>query len=148
MISSAEVEKAIHRRLEGTGKFLVEIRVTPKNVISVFIDGDQGITIDDCRDLTRFIESVFDRTKKDYELSVSSAGADRPMKNPRQFPKHLGRKLVVATTDGATISGRLVSATADAIELEMIPGKKELQKPNITIPFAQINEARITLMFK
>jgi len=143
-----KIEEIISECFSGSDKFLVDVSVKPGNRIAVFIDGERGITIEDCRDLTRFIESKLDRDEEDYELTVSSTGADSPMKIPRQFLKHVGRQLEVITTGGATIKGKLVNTDADAIELEHIQGKKEKKQSNTLLKFNEIKQGKVVLAFK
>lgn len=144
----SKIEEIISTHYSGSDKFLVDAAVKPGNRIAVFIDGERGITIEDCRELTRFIESKLDRGEEDYELTVSSAGADTPMKMPRQFLKHVGRQLEVITTAGTTMKGKLIKADADAIELEHLPGKKEKQQPNTLLKFSEIKQGKVMLAFK
>ncbi|MBL7137779.1 MAG: ribosome assembly cofactor RimP [Bacteroidales bacterium] len=148
MITKDQIETFINAYFNDSDKFLVEVKVNPANKIAAFIDGDQGITIDDCKELTRHIGSTLDRDQEDYDLTVSSAGADNPMKIPRQYIKHVGRELEITTTAGAIISGKLVAAGQESIELEHKPIKKEKQKPNTIVTFNQIKEGKVVLSFK
>lgn len=142
------IEKLVTNHFIGSDKFLVEVKMKPGNKIALFIDGDNGITIDDCKVVTRLIESNFDRDKEDFDLTVSSAGADAPMTIPRQYIKHVGRTLEIKSKAGEIITGKLVSANEETIELEHIPGKKEVQKPNTTLAFSEIIEGKVILSFK
>lgn len=142
------IEEIITDHFRESDKFLVEVKVKPANKIAVFIDGDNGITIDDCKGITRLIESNFDRDQEDYDLTVSSAGADSPMKLSRQYVKHLGRNLEIKTVTDEIISGNLIAASEESIELAHKPGKKETQKPNTILPFNQIKEGKVILAFK
>jgi len=148
MILENQVEELINEHYQDTEKFLVDVQVKPTNKILVFIDGDHSINIDDCRELTKYIESKIDRDREDYELTVSSAGADQPIRMPRQFLKHVGRELEVKTNEGVLISGKLIKADENSIELEHNPMKKQPQKPNTVIPFSEIKEAKVKLSFK
>ncbi|MBE0648515.1 MAG: ribosome assembly cofactor RimP [Bacteroidales bacterium] len=148
MILKDRIEKVISDHFSGSDKFLVDIKSKPGDKIAVFIDGDNGVTIDDCKAVTRLIESNFNRDNEDYDLTVSSSGADSPMKLPRQYFKHVGRTLEVTTKTGEVASGKLIAATGDSIELQHIPGKKETQKPNTVIKFSEIKEGKVILSFK
>lgn len=148
MILKDRIAETIRTHFEGSDKFLVDVKVKTGDKIAVFIDGDHGITIDDCKAVTRLIESTFNRDEEDFDLTVSSSGADTPMKMPRQFPRHTGRQLEIVKTNGETVTGKLVSATEDSIELEHKPVKKEKQQPNTTIPFSEIKEGKVILSFK
>jgi len=142
------IEEIVSGHYSGSDKFLVEVKVNAANKITVFIDGDHGITIDDCKEMTRLIGSNFDRDQEDYDLTVSSSGADSPMKIPRQYIKHVGRELEITTATEEIISGKLIAASQESIELEHKPGKKETQKPNTRLTFNQIKEGKVILAFK
>ncbi|MBC8315362.1 MAG: ribosome assembly cofactor RimP [Bacteroidetes bacterium] len=148
MISENQVEGLINEHYRDTEKFLVDVIVKPVNRISVFIDGDRGVNIHDCRELSKFIGSRIDRDQEDYDLTVSSAGADKPIMLPRQFLKHVGREMEVKTNEGILLSGKLIHADANSIELEHISGKKQPKKPNTGIIFSEIKEAKVKLSFK
>jgi len=150
MIQKTELEKIIHEFLEGSPLFLIDTSVRSGNRISVFIDGDQGVTIDDCKNLNRHLESELNREKEDFDLTVSSAGADRPLRLPRQYPRFLHRELLVETKAGTTLNGTLASVSGQSIELEIIEkiSKKENKVTLMTIPFAEIESARVIISFK
>ena len=93
MIDKFKVLDIVKDALEGSDKFLVSMKITPDNRIFVDIDGDNGINIDDCIELSRTIENQLDRDEEDFELNVSSAGADAPLKMPRQYRRQIGRVL-------------------------------------------------------
>jgi len=148
MITENQLSGMIAEHLQGSHLFPVEVSIRPGNRIFVYIDGDTGVTIDDCKALNRYLESQIDRETEDYDLTVSTSGADRPLRFPRQYPKHTGRTFEILLTDDASLSGKLISADPEGIILEPTAGKKEKQKENITISFQQIKEAKIILSFK
>lgn len=148
MIAKEHITDFINRHLEGSDKFLVEVKVSAGDKISIFIDGDNGITIDDCRMLTRAIETAFSRDEEDYDLTVSSAGADKPLKLPRQYPRHTGRTIEIKTVSGETFTGKLKTAGPVAVALTLQSGKKAKQELVIEIPFNEIKEGKILLSFK
>ena len=84
MIDKFKVLDIVKDVLEGSDKYLVNMKITPDNRIFVDIDGDNGINIDDCIEVSRAIENNLNRDEEDFELNVSSAGADSPLKMPRQ----------------------------------------------------------------
>ena len=92
------------------GYFLVDVDVTPDNRIVVEIDQAEGVWIDDCVDLSRFIESSLDRDVEDYELEVGSAGIGQPFKVLQQYINHIGQEVEVLPKSGAKLKGILVSA--------------------------------------
>ncbi len=154
MLDNFKLLEIIDSYLEGTPFFLVELKVKPGNRILVFIDGDQGVTIDDCVNLSRYIESKLDRNLEDYALEVSSAGADAPLKLKRQYPKHVGRTLRLKLRDNVEIKGELVEVKDNGLIIRTTEKQNALkgQKKTLTIekefPFDVILEARIELSFK
>ena len=117
MIDKDAIQREVESVLEGTDKFVVEIKVKAGNRITVLLDSDTDIAIDDCIAVTRHIESVYDRETEDYELTVSSAGIDQPIKMLRQYTKNIGREVEVTFTDGTVFSGNLVAADKDKISV-------------------------------
>jgi ribosome maturation factor RimP len=149
MITEKQLSKIISEHLLGTALFLVDVFIKSGNRIMVFIDGDLGVTIDDCKALNRYIESQLDREAEDYDLTVSTAGADRPLKYPRQYPRHTGRDLEILTTDGTEVTGTLIRTGESDIELEHpLKLKKEQKKENTILRYDQIKEATVILKFK
>ena len=100
MIDKGIVEGLVAEWLEGKDYFLVDVTVTPDDRIVVEIDHAEGVWIEDCVDLSRFIESRLSRDEEDYELEVGSAGLGQPFKVVRQYVNHVGREVEVLTCDG------------------------------------------------
>jgi ribosome maturation factor RimP len=149
MITEKQVVKVVEEILGGTDKFLVEVLIQPVNKITVFFDGDNGVSVSDCQKLSRFIEERLDRDYTDYQLTVSSAGMDRPIKLLRQYKKRIGRELEVISLTGERITGTLVRADEQSIELEhpVKKPKKEVAKPNSIITLEKIKSAKIIITF-
>jgi ribosome maturation factor RimP len=147
MITEKQIVQVVEEILGGTDKFLVEALIQPTNKITVFFDGDSGVSISDCQKLSRLIEERLDRDYADYQLTVSSAGMDCPIKLLRQYKKRIGSELEVISLTGERISGILVRADEHSIELEhpVKKPKKEVAKPNSTIEMAQIKSAKIII---
>ena len=102
MIDKGIVEGLVAEWLEGKDYFLVDVTVTPDDRIVVEIDHAEGVWIEDCVDLSRFIESRLSRDEEDYELEVGSAGLGQPFKVVRQYVNHVGREVEVLTCDRST----------------------------------------------
>jgi len=133
--------------------FLIDFSVAADNTIKVVLDGDNGVTLQDCMKISRAIEHNLDREEYDFSLEVTSAGATTPMVMPRQYTKNVGRKLEVSTeTD--TFEGKLTSATDDGIVLKwkarepkpIGKGKVTVQK-EAKINFSDIKEAKVIVTF-
>jgi ribosome maturation factor RimP len=100
--------------------FIVSITIKKGNIIEVLIDGDNGVTIQKCIDVSRSIENNLDREEEDFELSVSSAGISKPFKVYRQYTKNIGKKVEINTIDNKPISGILKSVDEKGFDLEVI----------------------------
>ncbi len=151
MIDKNKIVQWVEEHLNETDKFLVETKVTPQNKISIFIDADSGVTVEDCITLSRFIESHLDRDKEDFELNVSSAGLDQPLKLPRQYQKNIGRQVTIVTKTGEKYTGKLTAFAGDLATIELAASKKKKQKNNIeeelikNIPIQEIKETKIII---
>ncbi|HEX8038168.1 MAG TPA: hypothetical protein VF490_03420, partial [Chryseosolibacter sp.] len=142
-----EIRNVVARNL-SPDKFLVEVLVSGKKVprrVLVIIDGDQGITIDDCAELSRVLSKEFEDRHflgdENYILEVSTPGLDQPLKLKRQFEKNIGRGLKVRLHD-AQEEGKLKEVDQEHIVLvqEVGAGKKKGTK-EIRIPFSEIEKA-------
>lgn len=148
MISKKTIEQVVDRFLAGTDKFLVEIKVSSTNVIDVFVDGDDGISISECVKISRHLGKNFDRDQEDYELHVSSPGLTSPFVLRRQYEKYIDREIKVLTIDDKKMHGILKAITDDEIELELKVGKKGQEIRLEKLLFADIKEAKPVISFK
>jgi ribosome maturation factor RimP len=97
--------------------FLIEYTVTPDQKIKVFIDGDKGVQLQDCIDISRHIEHQLDREEYDFSLEVASAGVGSNLKKVRQYQNNIGRKLRVEIEGVKPLEGTLVKADENTITL-------------------------------
>lgn len=123
----------MERTLEGQDLFLVDVSVSPDNVIEITIESSEGVTIDNCVELTQAFEAEFDRDKEDYELTVGSAGLTTPFKVLRQYQMHIGEMVEVLANDGRKYRGTLDAADAESFTLIVAEKvrKEGLKKPVI-----------------
>jgi ribosome maturation factor RimP len=132
--------------------FLVRVHIRPINNISVYVDGDQGVTIDKCVKLNRALykQIVEEGVCPDGEfaLEVSSPGVDEPLVLERQYTKNLGRVVEVTDLEGKLIEGKLLSATAEGIEIEEEKGKgKKKEVIKHELPFSSIKSTVVKIIF-
>ncbi len=134
--------------------FLIDFSISADYKISVVIDGDNGVVVQDCIEVSRSIEHNLDREEQDFSLEVASAGATAPLKFPRQYRKNLGRTLEVTTNDDNITEAKLIDANEDFITLEWKPrepkkiGKgKETVVKNAEIPYISIKKAVVVISF-
>ncbi|MDY4789387.1 MAG: ribosome assembly cofactor RimP [Bacteroidales bacterium] len=148
MIDKEKVQSVVNQELEGTDLFLVDLKIGKDNKISVFIDGDNGVTIQNCIDLSRKIESNFDREVEDFELSVFSSGVGEPLKLNRQYKKNIGRNIEVITNEeGEKIVGELLMVDEEKIVVKVQPKKKKDPIVEKEILIDNIKESKIIILF-
>ncbi len=147
MIDKFKVLDIVKSALEGSDKFLVSMKITPDNRIFVDIDGDNGINIDDCIELSRTLEKQLNRDEEDFELNVSSAGADAPLKMPRQYRRQIGRDLTVETFEGKSYEGTLADCDEQRFTIRT-KGSKKVAPQVLTFDYAGVKSAKVVLSFK
>ncbi|RZJ46628.1 MAG: ribosome assembly cofactor RimP [Flavobacterium sp.] len=147
---AALVEEKIADRPE---LFLVSIKMLPNNKLIIHVDGDEGISIQDCAAISRHVgfhleeENTIDKA---YNLEVSSPGVGEPLQLNRQFHKNIGRDLGIKLSDGTAKEGKLIAVTELAIEIEeKVKEKgKKVQLVNTQIEFNNIVETKVLISFK
>ena len=117
MIDKNTVKSIVDEWIADKDYFLVDINVSTQNEIVVEIDHKDGVWIDDCCDLSRFIEDRLDRDIEDYELEVGSAGIGQPFKITQQYNNNVGKAVEVLTNDGKKMKGTLTSADEEGFVL-------------------------------
>jgi ribosome maturation factor RimP len=133
--------------------FLIDLVITDAFKVIVTIDGDEGVALQDCIDVSRVVENNLDREEQDFSLEVASVGVGSPLKLVRQYKKNVGRTLIVKTAT-ENIEAELVEATDDFVILswkarepkKIGKGKETVQK-RLEIPYADIKEAIVTVTF-
>jgi ribosome maturation factor RimP len=139
--------------VEKPAVFLIDLTITDSQKIIVTLDGDEGVTLRDCIDISRAIENNLDREEHDFSLEVASAGVSTPLKRVRQYKKNIGRVLKIKTATD-TIEAKLVAVNDDFITLtwsarepKKIGKGKETVEKNLELPYKEIKEAIVTITF-
>ncbi len=159
MINKKQIQELLQQAMAGMpadGLFEVSVSVSPKNEIKVYIDGMQGVNIDSCVSISRYIEQHLDRDAEDFELTVSSAGLDQPLRVPQQYVKNIGREVKVTAATGETMKGVIESADEDGFSLQVKAKKtarsdkeKNVQEETIrTFRYPEVKEVKIVISFK
>jgi ribosome maturation factor RimP len=130
MITKAQIKELAERFLEGTPNYLIDVKVSSSNRISVLIENDEHVSIQDCIALSRHIEHSLDREQEDFELEVSSPGIDQPFRHLRQYAKYAGRQIELKLKDGRKVTGLLESADAKSVHIKPDIPKKSKKTPN------------------
>lgn len=134
--------------------FLIDLKFSASDDITVILDGDQGVTVQDCLDASRAIEFNMDREEHDFSLQVMSAGLSEPLSTPRQFQKNIGREIEVLLTNSSEIEGELAKVDEEKITLvlryrkpkEVGKGKVDVEEEK-EIPYSDIKKALVVLKF-
>ncbi len=153
MIEEKQIRKWAEQQLEGTDRFVVQVKVSADNTINVVIDSDTAVTIEHCIALSRFIEQQLDRDKEDFELKVLSSGLEFPFTQLRQYKKYLNKRIQIKLTDGTEKKGILQEAEKDHIVLQEETEKKHkktiqrIAGETIRIPMSGIQQAKAVIEF-
>ena len=139
--------------LEKPSIFLIDLTITDTFKIIIGIDGDNGVVLQDCIDISRAVENNLDREKQDFSIEVASVGVGSPLKLVRQYKKNIGRTLIVKTNT-ENIEAELVEANDLFIILswkarepkKIGKGKETVQKEQ-QIHYSDIKEAIVTVTF-
>lgn len=155
MLSAEQIREWSRDFLTPRNQFVTHLKVGSDAHIQIFIDGDRAVTLQDCVQLSRHIESLLDRDRLDFRLDVSTPGATEPLLLPRQYPKHRGRILAVETQDGSSVTGTLEACSEEGITLHysvrepkpLGKGKHTVHKTAV-LPYPLITKAIVQLPFQ
>lgn len=134
--------------------FLIDLKFSAGDDITVVLDGDNGVSLQDCLDASRAIEFNMDREEHDFSLQVMSAGLSEPLATPRQFAKNLGREIEVLLNDSTKTEGELAKVDEEKITLilryrkpkDIGKGKVDVEEEK-EIPYSEIKKALVTIKF-
>lgn len=144
------VEEKISDRPE---LFLVEVRMLPNNKLIIHVDGDEGISIQDCAAISRHVGFHLEEEntiEKAYNLEVSSPGVGEPLKLNRQYVKNIGRELSIKLNGGELKEGKLLSVNDKTITIEAKVKEKgkKVQLVETSVDFDNIVETKVLISFK
>ncbi|MCR5820063.1 MAG: ribosome assembly cofactor RimP [Bacteroidaceae bacterium] len=155
MIEKATVKALVDQWLADKEYFLTDLVVGDDDRIVVEIDHADGVWIEDCVQLSRFIEEHLSRDDEDYELEVGSAGLGQPFKVLRQWQNHIGKIVEVDTTDGKRLKGTLSEADEQHVQLIIptkvqVEGRKRPQMQDVPtdVPMSEVRSGRYIFDFK
>ena len=132
--------------------FLVDVRIKPTNNVKIFLDADNGLSIEKLVQYNRRLYKDLEETgffpNGDFSLEVSSPGLDEPLKLHRQYQKNIGRNVEVTNRDGLKTEGKLINVTPHEIVIEEEKGKgKKKEVVAHTISFDNIKTTTIQIKF-
>ena len=134
--------------------FLIDLKIDSSNKIIIILDGDNGVNLQDCIEVSRAVEAELDREEQDFSIEVASAGVSSPLKLVRQFKKNLSRNLKVTKTDKEVIEAQLTGVSDENITLEWkarepkkIGKGKETVEKKLVLSYSEIKEATVIISF-
>lgn len=154
MISEQQIKDIFNNNPEIFKEyFLVDVKVTGDNNIDIRLDKDNGVSIDECGEISHKIDELLNREKEDFNLEVSSPGLTEPFKVTRQYLKNIGRQVEMLTTAGDKIKGVLTAAddsgaTIEETIIERIGNKKQKTIVKTTLKYSDIKQTKLILSFK
>ena len=148
------IVKIVNEYLENKSYiFLVDISIDSSK-INIVIDGDQGVKISDCVNLSKYLKNNLEDELEDFSLEVSSAGLHSPLVSQRQFLKNMNRKLIIQSLNGDEFTGNLYEVNNDNVKIEWISreskilGKGKVSvKKNKSLSYNEIKEAKLVIEF-
>ena len=155
MIEKTLVRTLVEEWLANNDYFLVDVMFTPDDRIVVEIDHADGVWIEDCAELSRFLQEKLGEELGDYELEVGSAGIGQPFKVSQQYANHIGKDVEVMTAEGNKVQGVLKSVDGDdfvvtSMEKRKLEGKKRpvMVEVDRTFNMNNIKYTKYLLSFK
>ena len=155
MIEKSRICELVEENIASTENYLVDVIVKPGNLIIVEIDNDEGVCVQDCASLSKYIEEHFDREVEDFELEVGSAGVTSPFKVLKQYLKNIDNEVEVLLKSGVKREGVLTSADENGFTITIDKQiKPEGAKRKVTIQeeehyqFEEIKYTKYLIRFK
>lgn len=156
MIEKNTIKTAVEEWLEKGDYYLVDIEMTSDDRIVIEIDHADGVWIEDCADLSRFLQERIGEELGDYELEVGSAGIGQPFKVIQQYQNHIGKEVEVLDNGGKKLQGIMKSVGDDNTfvvtvkEKQQVEGKKRpvLVDVDKTFAISEVKYCKYVLNFK
>ena len=149
MILKEEIRLVANKKALEMGCYIVDLKVSTNNQITIFFDKKEGILIDDCSELSKYIEENFDRDIEDYELTVCSAGLESPFLVKEQYEKNIGKEVKVLMNNGQSVEGILLEhEDGVVIEKNNKIKKNTFMKSEMAISAKEIKEVKLKINYK
>ena len=152
MLTKEKILKLCKEALSAS-QFIVDVKINNANDVFIYIDGCNGLTIEECKRISHYIESNIGEIEENFSLEVGSPGLSNPFKVKEQYVKNLNKKIEVITKDAEKIEGTLLEISEDYIivetsEIKKIENKKQEIKEQQKIEFINIKTAKNIIFFK
>ena len=146
------IKEVATRKANEINGFIVDVNISANNNIEVLFDKENGVHIDDCLLISRYIHSEFDRDVEDYSLTVCSPGLTNAFKVKEQYFKNKGKEVIIKKNDGKRISGILKDLLSnDDVILDVkkkIKNTKNYFNKEVAVSLSEIKETKLKLNFK
>jgi ribosome maturation factor RimP len=146
-----QIEQELATPLSALGLDVEAVELTPagkRRILRIAVDGDDGVTLDDVADATRTVSQVLDASdvmgEHPYTLEVTSRGVDRPLTLPRHWRRNADRLVKVTTTDGETVTGRIVGSGEDSATIDVEGDRREVAYSEVAKALVQVEFNRKT----
>ena len=151
MVSKEEIKKVAELKIKELGGYLVDVKVNTANVVAVFFDKMEGVQVEHCLEVSKYIEEHFDREIEDYELTVCSSGLDNSFMVDEQYQKNIGKEVGVLLKNGKRKKGVILSYDKELlleVEKKKKGSRKEYIVEEVIIPKEEIKETKLKINFK
>ena len=146
------IKEVATRKANEINGFIVDVNISANNIIEVLFDKENGVHIDDCLSISRYIHSEFDRDVEDYSLTVCSPGLTNAFKVREQYFKNKGKEVVIKKNDGKRISGLLKDLLSnDDLILDVrkkVKNTKNYYIQEVVVSLKEIKETKLKINFK
>ena len=155
MTFKEKVKDLLGKALEENPElFLIDLNFSETNKISVVLDGDSGVNLQDCINVNRFLDNGLEGEEVEFSIEVASAGLSTPLKLVRQYKKNIGRTLKVKTVSQGDVEATLTDADDEGATFSWSAREpKEIGKGKVTVektlkvPYTDIKEAVVIISF-
>lgn len=152
MTDKTEIQTICESALNGS-QFIVDIKINISNDINIYVDDFDGLAVEECKRISRFITAHFDRDIEDFSLEVSSPGLSKPFKVLKQYQKCINQEVETVLFDGEKFIGKLIEASDNYIIIETsiikkVNNKKQTITEQTKIEYTNIKATKSVISFK
>ena len=152
MLLKENIKEVATRKANEINGFIVDVNISANNSIEVLFDKENGVHIEDCLSISRYIHSELDRDVEDYSLTVCSPGLTNAFKVREQYFKNKGKEVVIKKNDGKRISGLLKDLLSnDDVILDVkkkVKNTKNYSTQEVVVSLKEIKETKLKINFK
>ncbi len=148
VVNKEYIKDIINNFLEGSSIFITSVDIKHGNKIMVFLDGDNGVSINDCADISRHVEKLISGGDENFEIVISSHGITKPLSMPRQFIRHTGKMVTVLLKNGHKTEGIISEADEKYFFIQHQKDKNGMITEIIKFTYDEVKEVKLKIFFK